>query len=567
MASEKKILVLDLGMQSLRLAEFSSTPHEELRLLRAEKKDLFLDPALETTRPDQIKLALKEIVKEWKLGKENLSLVLPAHAVFTRVAPLEVPEGTSTQMESVINFEAQHNIPFPLEEVIWDHVVIGRIPSGALNVIFIAIKKDILEELCRAITATGLQIISISVAPLALYDACRHTYAKETSDATTLLLDIGSRSTNLLITAPGSFFSRTIPSGGLAITTAIAKDLHVEIEEAEKLKISRGSVALGADFAPSEDPVEAKLADLIRKSLLRTQADISRSLSYYRATLGGSEPREVLLTGGMASMPYLSEFVSEKLAKPASFFNPMQGVSVSEKAAAFVDANPNNLGELLGGALLLTHSPQTHVRLLPPFLLAKRALASRLPWLLAAAVIVLIALASWYGYALNAASVTREETSKLATTIEEETLIASRIDSLRAALEEANQTESQLLNLIQLRNAYPAILADLSAKTPERFLWMTEIQPLGNTPSKGGALKPRETTIKAISVKGLYLDNPRQAAVIDDFVTALESSDVFVVEEKEKSKIITQRGSPNGEYWAYPFSLILPLRNPITLLP
>jgi len=55
--------------------------------------------------------------------------------------------------------------------------------------------------------------------------------------------------------------------------------------------------------------------------------------------------------------------------------------------------------------------------------------------------------------------------------------------------------------------------------------------------------------------------------VIDDFVTALQSSDLFTVEEKDKSKIIVQRASPNGEFWAYPFSLLIPLRTPITQLP
>ena len=58
-----------------------------------------------------------------------------------------------------------------------------------------------------------------------------------------------------------------------------------------------------------------------------------------------------------------------------------------------------------------------------------------------------------------------------------------------------------------------------------------------------------------------------QAAVIDDFVNAIQASEIFAVAEKEKTKIITQRGSPNGEYWAYPFSLTVPLRNPVTPLP
>lgn len=113
------------------------------------------------------------------------------------------------------------------------------------------------------------------------------------------------------------------------------------------------------------------------------------------------------------------------------------------------------------------------------------------------------------------------------------------------------------------------ILADLSARVPKRFLWITEIQPVRDAGKKGVAAKPSEgpTLITALLVKGLYLDNPRQASVIDDLVTSLQSSEIFAVEEKEKSKIITQRGSPSGEYWAYPFSLRIPLRTPLTSLP
>ena len=575
MAAAKKILVLDLGMQSLRLAEFSSIVGGRLNLLRAAGRDLILDPSLETTRPDQIRLALTEILKEWKPKGRQLSLVLPAHTVFTKVAPLEVPGGNVAQVEALIGFEAQHNIPFPLDEVVWDYVVMGQTPSGAVNVVYIAVKSDLLEELCRAISSTGLQIISITASPLALYDAFQHAYSEEALSSTTLLLDIGSRTSNMVISSPGSFFSRSIPSGGLAVTTAIAKDMHTELEEAEQLKVSRGMVALGAGVAPPEDPVEANLARITRQALLKTQADISRSLSYFRSNLNGSDPKLVLITGGMASMPYLAEFLSEKLLKATSFFEPLRGITVSENAAVFVESNPNNFGELVGGALSIAESLQTKVKLLPPSLASKRELEKRLPWLVGAAALFLITLSSWYGYAVHAASVTRDETAKINSALLEESRISKEIEVSHSKLDALNQTASQLLTLTQLRDAYPAILADLSAKVPERFLWITEVQPINPLTTKGTA-KPSDSSIKpvtgnagisAISVKGLYLDNPRQAAVIDDFVTALQSSSVFVVEEKEKSKIITQRGSPSGQYWAYPFALTIPLRNPIPQLP
>jgi len=566
MASPKKTLVLDLGMQSLRIAEFSSTESGGLKLLRGARRELMLDPALDTSRPDQIRLALKDILKAWKITRSDVVCVLPAHTVFTRVVPLEVPGGSSSQVAAVVGFEAQQNIPFPLEEVVWDYVVMGNTPSGAVNVIFAAIKTDLLESLCDSVTSTGLNITAVLVAPLALHDAFLHA-SSATASETTLLLDMGSRTSNMIISAEGSFFSRSIPSGGLAVTSAIAKDIHAELDEAEKLKIARGSVALGAGFEQATDPIEANIARIARQTLLKTQADISRSLSYYRSNLGGNEPTLILLTGGMASLPYLAEFFNEKLQKKTSFFNPMEDIGVAESAHSFLESNSNNLGELVGGALVLTSSPRTKINLLPPSVSKKRSFAKRIPYLAAAVLFFLASLGALYGFALQASSLTRATTATIDAQIAKETSISNRIKTKVDNELSIQQTADILLSVVSLREAYPKILAELSAKVPERYLWITEIQAAGDISARSVSPKSNDSSVKALLVKGLYLDNPNQASVIDDFVTSLQSSDVFAVEDKEKSKIITQRGSPNGEYWAYPFSLRIPLRNPITPLP
>ena len=567
MASPKKTLVLDLGMQSLRIAEFSaSADGGRLTMHRGARRELMIDPALDTSRPDQIRLALADILKNWKISRSDVVCVLPAHTVFTRVVPLEVPGGSAEQVAAVVGFEAQQNIPFPLEEVVWDYVVMGNTPSGAVNVVFLAVKADLLESLCASVASTGLNITSVLVAPLALYDAFLLTSPAPLT-GTTLLLDIGSRTSNMVIAAEGAFFSRSIPSGGLAVTSAIAKDIHAELDEAENLKISRGSVALGAGFEQPSDPVEANIARIARQTLLKTQADISRSLSYYRSNLAGNEPSLILLTGGMASLPYLAEFFTEKLQKETSFFNPLEGITVAESALPFIEANPNNIGELVGGALGLTSAPRTKINLLPPSVSRKRAFAKRFPYLAAAVLFFLATLGAWYGFALQATSLTKATTTGIDSEIATESRISGEIKTLASKEISIQQTADALLSVVSLREAYPRILAELSAKVPERYLWITQIQAVGDIPQRGAPAKSNDGSVKALLVKGLYLDNPRQASVIDDFVTALQSSEVFAVEEKEKSKIITQRGSPNGEYWAYPFSLRIPLRNPITPLP
>lgn len=581
MAALRKILVLDLGMQSLRLAEFSKSPEGGLRLLRGARREFLLDPALDTSRPEQIGGALKDILREWKLKSGEVVCVLPSHTVFTRVVPLEVPGGSAGNVDAIVSFEAHQNIPFPLEEVVWDYVTMGETGAGAVNVVFVAVKRDLLEAIGQTISAAGLGIASMTVAPLAMYDAFRFA-GLPAPDAPTLLLDIGSRTTNMVIASQGSFFSRTIPSGGLAVSLAIAKDIHADLEEAERLKISRGSVGLGPGFEPPADPVEANLARITRQTLLKTQADISRSLSYYRGTLGGKDPSRILLAGGMASMPYLSEFIQEKFQKTVGFWNvqllkdqPDGGLIPNDETSKFIEANPNNLGELVGGALEFYPERRTHINLLPPSILRKQNLARRLPYLAGAAAIVIATLSAWYLFANYATKVTVQKTEEITQLSKQADAVAEKLRSLEKKQEEIRKTSGELLNVVLLREAYPKIIAELAAKVPDRYLWITELQPAVESPSKNsarnavekGAEKGAENSVKAVIVKGLYLDNPRQASVIDDFVASLQSSELFVVEDKDITKVITQRGSPSGEYWAYPFALRIPLRTPIPNLP
>jgi len=567
MASDKKFLSLDLGMQSLRLAEFSLTGSGELRFNRGASRELLIDPIMDSSRPDQIKLALKEIMGSWKLKGGKVACVLPAHTVFVRTVPLEVPGGLSGPIEALARFEAQQNIPFPLDEVVWNHVVMGELANGAVNVIFLAVKKDLLESICSAVEGAGLSISFVTVALIALHDALKYSGFAQEDHGTTLLIDIGSRTTNLVTSGTGPFFCRSIPSGGLAVTLAIAKDIHATLEESEVLKISRGSVGLGPGFEPPADPVEANLARITRQTLIKTQADIARSLGYYRTNLGGNDPSRILLTGGMASLPYLAEFLQEKFQKPVGFWNIKIDQTKSgsrNNAEDFINNNPNTMGELVGGALqFLPGSSHTPVNLLPPFIAKKQSFAKKIPVLALAAALFILSLMAFALYGIIGNKSVRSATTEITQDSQQLEMISKRIALLRTQQEEIRKTSNTLLRLTLLRQAYPKIIAELAAKVPDRFLWITEVQPAVDPPQKGAPAQSVDTDIKAVIVKGLYLDNPRQASVIDDFVINLQASEIFDVKEKEKSKIITQRSSPSGEYWAYPFALRLPLRTPV----
>ena len=276
-------------------------------------------------------------------------------------------------------------------------------------------------------------------------------------------------------------------------------------------------------------------------------------------------------------MPYLAEFIQEKFQKHVGFWNieiENSASSKSDNAAEFIENNPNNMGELIGGALAVLPQQHTFVNLLPPSISKRQEFSKRFPYLAAAATLFLLTISTWWFYAVSATQATDAESAKITNEIQTKKETSAKLSDLLEKEKAIDKKSAELRDLVLLKEAYPKILTELAAKVPERFLWITEIQPASGETSlvPAGAPSPTgqktvEGPVSAIIVKGLYLDNPRQAAVVDDFVTALQSSDVFVVEEKDKSKIITQRSSPSGEYWAYPFALRIPLRTPITQLP
>ena len=80
-------------------------------------------------------------------------------------------------------------------------------------------------------------------------------------------------------------FSRSIPvGGGSTISAAIAKELKQDITLGEKLKIEKGLVGLGGNYAEPDDPGEAKISKIIRNTMTRLHAEIARSISFYRQT-------------------------------------------------------------------------------------------------------------------------------------------------------------------------------------------------------------------------------------------------------------------------------------------
>jgi len=589
MAITPRLISLNLGSQTIGLAEFRVQPHGGLILLDYRLRETPLDPATGQRREAHTAMhetaaVLREMMHELRVKHGAVNCALPAQSVFARFVKL--PSLEHEKLEKVIAFEAQQNVPFPIDDVVWNYQVVGGGLDEEIQVILVAIKHDLLDEVNSAVEETGLQTSTIDVAPMALYNAFRYSYPN-VNDCS-LLVDIGARTTNVLFIEPRRIFSRSLPIGGSAITGAIAREFGESFDTAETRKKRDGFVGLGGAYAEPSDHDVARVSKLARSTMTRLHAELMRSISHYRAQQRGSRPDRIFLCGGTAGMPYMREFFHEKFQVPIEFFNPLRNVAVSEAASASAVAQSAHLlGELVGLALRSVTACPMELSLLPASVVRRQDLERRRPFFIAAAACVVLALMGWSFYYTRAAQVTHATADAIQQKNASMRGAEAQLDKVKKQISSLDSIATPLIGAVNDRDFWPQILDDLNARLPEADIWITElgatsggkllgtgekrpgeIAPVPAQPPSGAATKTVPAGAKSIDgilVRGLYLYNPKQQEIVVDYLRNLASSPFFVIDLKTPERVIKSRSVPNESEWAFPYELQLMLRKPVKL--
>src|SRR6266480_5402731 len=366
MPGPARLITLNLGSQTVGVAEFR-VAHGGLVLVNYRLHQVPLDPETGHRRDSHVAFeeaaaVLRDMMQEMQIPRRPVNYALPAQSVFARFVKL--PPLVQEKLHKIISFEAQQNVPFPLDEVVWDYQLVGGGLGEQIQVVLVAIKVDLLDQTNAAVEGTGLQTSIVDIAPAALYNAFRYSYP-EVGDCS-LLLDIGARTTNILFIESGRIFLRSIPLGGSAITAAIAREFNESFAAAETRKKRDGFVGLGGAYAEPADPNVAKVSKIARSTMTRLHAELMRSISRYRAQQQGGVPERVFLAGGSSSMPYMREFFHEKLRVPVEFFNPLRNITAAESAPVReLRQSAHLLGEVVGLALRSVTSCRVELSRLP----------------------------------------------------------------------------------------------------------------------------------------------------------------------------------------------------------
>ena len=385
----KRFLTLNIGAANIELAEYEAGAKGALTLVKYGTASLAAP--LEAGGDAELLLtpALQELARSSGIRPGKIALAVSGQMVFERFSAIPMAGGAE-KFEQMIRYEIEQNVPFPIDEVVCDRQVLGDTEAGDKSVMIVAAKIDQVESLTSAVAAAGFTPELVDVAPLALTNVLRHATGDD--GACDILLDIGSKTTSLVIIDGDRLYTRSIPVAGNAVTKEIANALGCSVEEAEQAKVEQGYVALGG-VTEDSDEVADRISKACRAVMTRLNAEISRSINFYRSQQGGSAPTKLYLTGGTALLPQIDVFFRDTLQIDVEFFNAFEAIAVGPKVdAAALESDGARIATTAGLALHLAEQARYAINLLPPALVAAKAEKAKIPFVVAGGAAFVVAL-------------------------------------------------------------------------------------------------------------------------------------------------------------------------------
>jgi type IV pilus assembly protein PilM len=313
---------LDIGSGFIKVAQVK----EKKSIYELEAFDMIpLPPEIivDGSIIDSIRLidSIKELLRKARVRDKNAIISVTGHSSVI-IKMIALPVMSEEELEESIRFEAEQYVPFDINDVNIDFQIIGpRAEPGHMDVILVAVKKDVINEYVSVVKESGLNPIIVDVDVFALENMYEINYEIE-PQRNVALLDIGASSIKINIVKGGNpLFTRDTPIGSNIHTEALQREFNLSFEVAERLK--RGE--------PVENVSEGDALSVISAASDEIFTEVGRSLDYYRTSMAGEEISQIILSGGCAMIHGFLDMLSERTGVEVLRSDPFQNVSISRR--------------------------------------------------------------------------------------------------------------------------------------------------------------------------------------------------------------------------------------------
>ena len=318
----KGVVGLDIGSSAVKLVELKERKAGEFHLQRLGVESLSPEAIVDGSIMDSSLVvdAIHKLNDDTKVKNASFATSLSGHSVI--IKKIQLPSMSEEELSESIQWEAEQYIPFDINDVRLDYVVLSEGDPGHDNmeVLLVAVKRDKVNDYVSVISQTGKTPAIVDVDAFAVQNCYEANYDLD-AHKTVALINMGAGVTNINILARGAtVFWRDITFGGNQFTEGLQREFNLSFEQAEALKqgerLERYSPA---DARPVLDAVSGEMA-----------AEIQKTFDFFSATASEGPIDELMLSGGCALTPNLQEVLREKFEVRTELMNPLRRVHYKE---------------------------------------------------------------------------------------------------------------------------------------------------------------------------------------------------------------------------------------------
>ncbi len=318
----KETIGLDIGSSFLKIVQLKEK-RGGYELEAFEMLPLPPEIIVEGSIIDSIRLveSIRELLKKAKVRAKNCVLGIAGHASVI-IRRITLPEMSEEELAESIKFEAEQYVPFDIEDVNIDFQILGPTEEpGQMDVMLVAVKKDIINEYTSVVSEAGLQPVMVDVNAFCLGNMYEINYDIE-PDRNVALVNIGAGTINLNVLKGGlSVFTRDSSVGSNLHSEALQKEFNLTYESGERLKIGQ----------PVEGVSEQEALSVVAAASEEIVGEIGRSIEYFRSTVFHEDVNEVVLSGGGALIRGFPDLLAERVGIEVTLAEPFKNVSIPGK--------------------------------------------------------------------------------------------------------------------------------------------------------------------------------------------------------------------------------------------
>ena len=320
----KNAVGLDIGTSSIKMAHLKETAKGS-QLLAFDtimlppdtiKDGVFLNAPVLVQR-------LQELFQQNKVRERRVAISLSGHSVI--IKKIALPEMSASELDEQIQWEAEQYIPFDIKDVNVDYEIVNpRAGQGQMDVLLVAAKKAVIQEMVDVVRAAKLEPVVVDVDSFAIFNAFELNFPVPKDEAVALI-NVGASTCNINVVADGATsFTRDITVGGNLLTDEIAKQFAVPWEEAEHMKTTSETTLSMSGVLREVQRISMRVSETLIN-------EMQRSLDFFAATAMNSDIGAIYLCGGAALQAGLIEGIERRLGVTVRALNPFANIIVDPK--------------------------------------------------------------------------------------------------------------------------------------------------------------------------------------------------------------------------------------------